>query len=93
MWNNESRYLLFQNDSYHWVWCKTKEKYDINCLLPTVKQGSPSVMVYMKKGYEHHLRNESYTNRQGRGRGSCLIVFYKKKRNVRMFLNYNKYTH
>lgn len=46
VWSDESRYLLFQNDSNHWVWRKPKEKYDVDCLLPTVKQGSPGIMVW-----------------------------------------------
>lgn len=46
VWSDESRYLLFQNDSNHWVWREPKEKHDVDCLLPTVKQGSPGIMVW-----------------------------------------------
>ncbi|GBB89778.1 hypothetical protein RclHR1_16590004 [Rhizophagus clarus] len=46
VWSDESKYLLFQNDSHHWIWRKLKEKYDVNCLLPTVKQGSSGIMVW-----------------------------------------------
>lgn len=45
IWSDESRYLLFQNDAHHWVWRKPHEKYDISCLIPTVK-GSQGVMVW-----------------------------------------------
>jgi len=46
IWSDESRFVLFQNDAHHWVWRKPHEKYDVECLLPTVKQGSPGVMVW-----------------------------------------------
>jgi len=46
IWSDESRFVLFQNDSHHWVWRRPHEKYDVDCLLPTVKQGSPGVMVW-----------------------------------------------
>lgn len=45
IWNDESRFLLFQNDAHHWVWHKPHEKYDVNCLILTVK-GSQGVMLW-----------------------------------------------
>jgi transposase len=46
IWSDESRFLLFQNDAHHWVWRKLHEKYDVNCLIPTVKSGNRGVMVW-----------------------------------------------
>lgn len=46
IWSDESRFMLFQNDSHHWVWRKPKEKYDVDCLIPTVKSGNQGVMVW-----------------------------------------------
>jgi len=37
---------LFQYDTHHWVWRKPHEKYDVNCLIPTVKSGNQGVMVW-----------------------------------------------
>ncbi|GET02902.1 transposable element Tc1 transposase [Rhizophagus clarus] len=44
IWSDESRFLLFQNDAHHWVWRKPHKKYDVNCLIPTVKSGNQGVM-------------------------------------------------
>ena len=38
--------LLFQNDAHHWVWHKLHEKYDVNCLILTVKSGNQRVIVW-----------------------------------------------
>lgn len=46
IWSDESRFLLFQNDAHHWVWRRPHEKYDINCLIPTVKSGNQGIMVW-----------------------------------------------
>ncbi|GBC03349.1 hypothetical protein RclHR1_05080015 [Rhizophagus clarus] len=46
IWSDESRFLLFQNDAHHWVWRKPHKKYDVNCLIPTVKSGNQGVMVW-----------------------------------------------
>lgn len=46
IWSDESRFLLFQNDAHHWVWRRPHEKYDVNCLIPTVKSGNRGVMVW-----------------------------------------------
>lgn len=45
IWSDESRYLIFQNDHQHHVWRRPHEKYDVDCLIPTVK-GSRGVMVW-----------------------------------------------
>ena len=39
-------YLIFQNDSRQWVWCKPHEKYDVECLILMVKSGNQGVMVW-----------------------------------------------
>ena len=46
IWSDESRYLIFQNDSRQWVWRRPHEKYDVDCLIPTVKSGNAGVMVW-----------------------------------------------
>lgn len=46
LWSDESRYLIFQNDSHQWVWRRPHEKYVVDCLLPTVKSGNEGVMVW-----------------------------------------------
>jgi transposase len=46
IWSVESRFLLFQNDAYHWVWRRPHEKYDVDCLIPTIKSGNQGVMVW-----------------------------------------------
>ena len=37
IWSDESRYELFNNDFRNWVWRKKDERYNIECLKPTVK--------------------------------------------------------
>jgi transposase len=46
IWSDESHFLLFQNDAHHWVWRRPHEKFDVNCLIPTVKSGNQGVMVW-----------------------------------------------
>jgi len=45
IWSDESRFEIFNNDSKNWVWRKKDEKYQVNCLKPTVKN-SEGVMVW-----------------------------------------------
>lgn len=45
IWSDESRFLLFESDGKHYVWRKPHEKYDIDCIFPTVK-GSKGIMVW-----------------------------------------------
>lgn len=46
IWSDESRFLLFQNDAHKKVWRRPKEKYAVDCLVPTVKHGGGGVMVW-----------------------------------------------
>lgn len=46
VWSDESRFTLFRNDGKIHVWRLPKEKYDINCLVPTVKHGGGGVMMW-----------------------------------------------
>src|SRR6185436_7383414 len=45
IWSDESRFEIFNNDSKNWVWRKKDEKYQVDCLKPTVKN-SEGVMVW-----------------------------------------------
>jgi transposase len=46
IWSDESRFLLFENDGQQWVWRQPHEKYDVDCLVPTVKSGNNGVMIW-----------------------------------------------
>lgn len=46
IWSDESRFLLFENDGQQWVWRRPHEKYDVECLVPTVKSNGEGVMVW-----------------------------------------------
>ena len=46
IWSDESQFTLFQSDDRTRVWRLTKEKYDVNCVVPTVKHGGGGVMVW-----------------------------------------------
>ena len=45
IFSDESRFVLFSNDSHKWVWRQAHEKYDVSCLVPKVAH-SPGVMVW-----------------------------------------------
>lgn len=45
IFSDESRFELFDNDSHKWVWRRVDEKYQKDCLQPTV-QKSDGVMVW-----------------------------------------------
>lgn len=45
VYSDESRFEIFENDSHKWVWRKTDEKYEKDCLQPTV-QKSDGIMVW-----------------------------------------------
>lgn len=45
IFSDESRFEIFQNDSNDWVWRKPEQKYNIECLNPTVKK-SDGIMVW-----------------------------------------------
>jgi transposase len=46
IWSDESRFEVFGGDGCDYVWRKPKEKYDVNCLVPTFKSGRKGVMVW-----------------------------------------------
>jgi transposase len=46
VWSDESRFTMFQNDGKVRVWRLPNEKYDIDCLVPTVKHGGGGVMMW-----------------------------------------------
>ena len=46
IWSDESRFTLFENDGKARVWRLPKERYDIDCVVPTVKHGGGGVMVW-----------------------------------------------
>lgn len=46
IWSDESRFTLFQNDGKVRVWRLQKEKYNVSCLVPTVKHGGGGVMMW-----------------------------------------------
>ena len=46
IWSDESRFTLFRNDGRTRVWRQQKERYDIDCIVPTVKHGGGGVMVW-----------------------------------------------
>jgi hypothetical protein len=46
IWSDESRFTLFQSDGRTRVWRLPKEKYDVDCIVPTVKHGGGGVMVW-----------------------------------------------
>jgi len=46
IWSDESRYTLFQSDGRTRVWRLPKERYDVECVILTVKHGGGGVMVW-----------------------------------------------
>jgi len=46
IWSDESKFLLFESDGRRWVWHQPHEKYDVDCLVPTVKSNAEGVMVW-----------------------------------------------
>lgn len=46
IWSDESRYKLFKSDGRFWTWRKMGHRYDCQHLIPTVKYGGGSVMVW-----------------------------------------------
>ena len=46
IWSDESRFTLFKSDGKTRVWrLPKKKKYDIDCVVPTVKHGSDGVVI------------------------------------------------
>jgi len=46
VWSDESKFELFRGNGRRLVWRRPHEKYDIECLIPTVKSGRQGVMVW-----------------------------------------------
>ena len=46
IWSDESKFELFRGDGRRWVWRQPHEKYDVDCLIPTVKSGQESLMIW-----------------------------------------------
>ncbi|CAB4407386.1 unnamed protein product [Rhizophagus irregularis] len=46
IWSDESKFELFRGNGRRLVWRRPHEKYDIECLIPTVKSGQQGVMVW-----------------------------------------------
>lgn len=46
VWSDESLFTLFPTNGRVYVWRTPKEAYDPDCLLPTVKHGGGSVMIW-----------------------------------------------
>jgi hypothetical protein len=47
MWSDESSFTLFPTTGRVYVWRTPKEAYNPECLVPTVKHGGGSVMVWV----------------------------------------------
>ncbi len=46
LWSDESKVNLFDSDGFQHVWRRPGEEYQENCVLPTVKHGGGSIMVW-----------------------------------------------
>jgi len=46
IWSDESKFELFRGDGRRWVWRRPHERYDVDCLIPTMKSGQDGVMVW-----------------------------------------------
>jgi hypothetical protein len=46
IWSDESKFELFKGNGRRWVWRQPHEKYDVECLISTVKSGQQGVMVW-----------------------------------------------
>ncbi|GBB86285.1 hypothetical protein RclHR1_12700003 [Rhizophagus clarus] len=46
IWSDESKFELFRGNGRRWIWRQPHEKYDVECLIPTVKSGQQGVMVW-----------------------------------------------
>lgn len=46
IWSDESKFELFRGDGRRWVWRMPHEKYDVECLIPTMKSGQEGIMVW-----------------------------------------------
>jgi len=46
IWSDESRFELSGGNRRKWVWRRTEQRMDVDCLIPTFKSGEKSVMVW-----------------------------------------------
>ena len=46
MWSDESSFTLFPTSGQLYVWTSPKEAYNPECLVPNVKHGTRSVMIW-----------------------------------------------
>jgi transposase len=46
IWSDESKFELFGGNGKRRVWRQPHERYDVDCLIPTVKSGQQGVMVW-----------------------------------------------
>jgi len=46
IWSDESRFTLFQSDKKIHVWRLPNERYQVNCLVPTIKHGGGGIMMW-----------------------------------------------
>ncbi len=46
IWSDESRFSLFKSDGRVWVWRQKHERYNHDCVVPTVKYEGGSLMVW-----------------------------------------------
>ena len=46
VWSDESKFNLFDSDGKVMVWRTPCEEFDPKCTIPTIKQGSGSVMIW-----------------------------------------------
>jgi len=46
IWSDESKFNLHHSDGRQRVWRVPKEKYDVDCLIPTFKHGGGGIMVW-----------------------------------------------
>ncbi|CAJ0836974.1 9468_t:CDS:1, partial [Entrophospora sp. SA101] len=44
IWSDESKFNLYYSDGWQRVWRMPKEKYDVDCLIPTFKHGGGGIM-------------------------------------------------
>src|SRR6185369_12341134 len=44
--SDESKFELFRGNGRRWVWRRPHEKYDVDCLIPTMKPEQDGVMVW-----------------------------------------------
>ncbi|GFV93457.1 transposable element Tc1 transposase [Trichonephila clavipes] len=46
LWSDESRFTVWQSDGRVWVWRMPSESFFCDCIVPTVKFGGGSIMVW-----------------------------------------------